>query len=473
MFPFWLSDERTKVSGRPVVTRLINNPGYWSVMPTANLSTTTTQVKQQYETFPYPYRDPAEDTRRVVRTFHDNLDLVNHYCYRGKRDYRRGFRVLVAGGGTGDATIFLAHQLADTDASIVHLDLSDASINVARQRARLHGLEEKITWIQGSLLELAEFNLEPFDYINCCGVLHHLDSPAAGLAALVSVLKDGGAIALLLYGRYGRIGVYQMQELMRLINRGEHDLQTMVDNTKEAFESLPYSNVLKRMAGGMANDASMNDAEFYDMFLHAKDRPFSVPEVYELLDGAGLELVEFCHTCFTNRSLYDYRHAFRSQRLRSQVEKLPPRQQQAAAELYWGAQVRHDFWASWRTDTIADPRDPQNVPFFSETARARGVRKSLLEVVDTPAEVWSASVKAAHCTKMSLKLVLNEVNRQWLRLIDGSRTTGEIVRTIAADAGLSYSEEEISNLCCKAFESLRMFDFVLLRHVSVPPANGP
>jgi len=432
-------------------------------MSTADLSPTTTQVKQQYETFPYPYRDPAEETRRLRRTFHDDLDLVNHYCFRGRRDFRRGFRVLVAGGGTGDATIFLAHQLADTDASIVHLDLSDASIDVARQRARRRGLEEKITWIQGSLLDAAALDLEPFDYINCCGVLHHLDSPAAGLAALVSVLKDDGAMALLLYGRYGRVGVYQMQELMRLVNHDEHDPQTMVDNTKEVFASLPYSNVLKRMAGGLADDGSMNDTEFYDMFLHAKDRPFSVPEVYGLLDGAGLQLIEFCHTRFTNRSLYDYRYAFRSEGLRRRLARLPRRRQQAAAELYWGAQVRHDFWASRRSDTIADPRHPQNVPFFSETAEASGVRKSLMQAVDAPAGVWNASVNAAHCTKLSLRLVFNEVNRQWLKLIDGRRTMGEIVRTIAQRGGPVRSEAEVWDLCCEAFESLRMFDFVLLR----------
>ena len=37
---------------------------------------------------------------------------------------------LVAGGGTGDATIFLAEQLRHTNARVVHLDLSAASIAI-------------------------------------------------------------------------------------------------------------------------------------------------------------------------------------------------------------------------------------------------------------------------------------------------------------------------------------------------------
>ena len=40
-------------------------------------------------------------------------------------------RALVAGGGTGDATIFLAEQLRHTDAQVVHLDMSSASIAIA------------------------------------------------------------------------------------------------------------------------------------------------------------------------------------------------------------------------------------------------------------------------------------------------------------------------------------------------------
>ena len=48
------------------------------------------------------------------------------------------------------------------------------------------------------------------------GVLHHLTDPPQGLAALKSILKDNGAIEIMLYGQYGRTSVSQMQELMRL-----------------------------------------------------------------------------------------------------------------------------------------------------------------------------------------------------------------------------------------------------------------
>jgi cyclopropane fatty-acyl-phospholipid synthase-like methyltransferase len=65
--------------------------------------------------------------------------------------------VLVAGGGTGDATVMLAQQLADAGgpAEIVHVDLSDASLGLAEARVRARGLTN-VTFNRMSLLDLRE-----------------------------------------------------------------------------------------------------------------------------------------------------------------------------------------------------------------------------------------------------------------------------------------------------------------------------
>ena len=79
----------------------------------ATLPDAQSAVTELYERHPYPHRDPEDERKRVIGTWLDNLDLLNHHCYRGERDFRRGFRALVAGAGTGDGTIFLADQLRD------------------------------------------------------------------------------------------------------------------------------------------------------------------------------------------------------------------------------------------------------------------------------------------------------------------------------------------------------------------------
>ena len=73
---------------------------------------------------------------------------------------------------------------------------------------------------RGSLLGLPEKGWAPFDYIDCCGVLHHLAEPAAGLAALVSVLAQGGGLGLMLYGELGRTGVYPAQRAIARLAGG-------------------------------------------------------------------------------------------------------------------------------------------------------------------------------------------------------------------------------------------------------------
>ncbi len=86
---------------------------------------------------------------------------------------------------------------------------------VARARAEARGLANIA--VQGSLLDLAGVGLGPFDYIDCCGVLHHLPDPAAGLAALVSVLAPGGGMGLMVYAPHGRTGVYMLQDALALL----------------------------------------------------------------------------------------------------------------------------------------------------------------------------------------------------------------------------------------------------------------
>jgi hypothetical protein len=72
----------------------------------------TDPVRDQYEVYPYPARDPRDEAKRLIETTQSHLDEINHYVYAGRRDFSRPFRVLVAGGGTGGVTVMLARRLA-------------------------------------------------------------------------------------------------------------------------------------------------------------------------------------------------------------------------------------------------------------------------------------------------------------------------------------------------------------------------
>ena len=69
-------------------------------------------IRSQYEAYPYPARDPAAEATRLITGSPSHILEIEHYVLAGAR--AGPLNVLVAGGGTGDAAIMLAQQLADS-----------------------------------------------------------------------------------------------------------------------------------------------------------------------------------------------------------------------------------------------------------------------------------------------------------------------------------------------------------------------
>lgn len=67
-------------------------------------------VRDQYEDLPYPPRDPKDDENRIM-VLMNNLPIINHRCFAGQQKFDENFRMLVAGGGTGDAAIYHGEEL--------------------------------------------------------------------------------------------------------------------------------------------------------------------------------------------------------------------------------------------------------------------------------------------------------------------------------------------------------------------------
>ena len=150
----------------------------------------------------------------------------------------RDFRTLIPGGGTGFSTLYLAEQLNDTNAEIVYVDASAKSREVAQTRAKIRGLSN-IIWIRDYMEHLPQLGLdveEKFDFVSCQGVLHHMKIPLKGLNTLKDALHEEGGMDLMLYARYGRTGVEQMQLLMRLVNEGVYDYKQKIENTKKIYQ---------------------------------------------------------------------------------------------------------------------------------------------------------------------------------------------------------------------------------------------
>jgi len=417
-------------------------------------------VRDQYEAYPYPVRNPEDERIRIENSWHDFLEVINFYCFKGKQNFSGPFRVLVAGGGTGDQTIFLAEQLRhNRRAEVIHLEISTTSTAIAKRRAEVRKLTN-ISWLQHSVLDLPTLPVGRFDYINCAGVLHHLESPPAGLQALKSVLKEEGAIMLMLYGKYGRTGVYQVQELLRGINVNEASPQGKLENAKAVLQSLPRTNWFKRGEELIGDHKEFGDAGIVDLFLHAQDTPFTVGEIYELVEGCGLQVIELIER---GRSKYMLETYVRDPKLLEKVRDFPRKERQAIAELLAGDMIVHNCYAAMNGDTVAKVEDLRNVPFYF-LYTPENIADLIEKRPGQPVSIKGALFDA------TIEFMPGKYTPHIFRHLDGELSLREIFELVRKDVGLSEQtlpNEALLNEFRPTYERLNNVGWMLLRHKSV------
>ena len=288
------------------------------------------QVKDQYEAYPYPERDPKDEAKRLIVGSPSHPLEIDHFLFAGQRDWSRPLRALVAGGGTGDGLVQLAQMLtqAGKPYEITYVDLSRASRKLAEARIRARKLKH-VRFITGSLLDAP--GLGPFDYIDCCGVLHHLPDPAAGFRALHRALAPGGGLGFMVYAPYGRSGVYPLQEAFGALYGGLPP-QARLTAARKIVAALPQGHPFS--GNPNLGDHHDSDAGFYDLLLHSQDRAFDIPQLVAMMEETGWELGGF-----TIPALYDL------SRITPLPDHLDPVQAMAVAEKLRGTIKTHVGYA--------------------------------------------------------------------------------------------------------------------------------
>ena len=379
---------------------------------------TDAQLAAQYEAFPYPKRDPRDEAKRLIVGSPGHLLEVDHWVFGAKRPASQPLNALIAGGGTGDATVMLAQQMAHAGrpGTVTWLDRSIASLKIAQARAAARKLTN-IVWEQQSLLDLAGSGLGPFDYIDCCGVLHHLPDPAAGLRALVSVLAPGGGIGLMVYAPFGRTGVYMIQDALRLLAPADQRPAERLDVARRVMRHLPDTAWL-RLNNNMRDQSNGGDAGLYDLLLNPRDRAYTVMELNDLLAEAGLR-----PACWLEPLRYDPAVLLPDPRLRDRVARLPPIQRVALAESLAGNMSVHLVYClrSEQPDNRTDPFAMAAVPVLRE------VTGDVLAKAIRPDGTLSIGLDGLH-----IPVALPPLAAAILRQVDGKRSVGDIAAILAA-----------------------------------------
>lgn len=377
------------------------------------------QLAAQYEAFPYPARDPREEAKRLVVGSPSHLREVDHWIFGARRPTSQPLRALVAGGGTGDGTIMLAQQMAwaGRPGEVTWLDRSSAARKIAAARAEARGLDN-IRFIEGSLLELPGSDLGPFDYIDCCGVLHHLPDPLAGLRALAGALAPGGGIGLMVYAPHGRTGVYMMQDALRLLAPAEEAPPARVDIARRLWRQAPETAWLRKNPW-LTDHISGGDAGIYDLLLNPRDVAFTIPALEALVRAAGLHIA-----CLVEPVRYDPDSYLSDPKLRARTAALTPIERAALAEAITGNMGIHIAYCV-RADApeVLPPwEDPEAVPVLREMdgpTLARSLPKD--------------GVLPVSFDGLRVPLPLPRLAAAILQRVDGKRSLGAIADELAAN----------------------------------------
>lgn len=404
-------------------------------------------LRGQYENYPYPPRDPADEAKRLIAGSPSHICEIEHHILGGVRNTAEPYRILVAGGGTGDATVMLAaqHAAAGIDAEIVHLDISEASSAIAEARIKARGLTNT-KFIHGAIETIAGQGLGTFDYIDCCGVLHHLEDPVAGLKALREALNPGGGIGLMVYAPLGRTGVYHAQAMLQMI-AGDAPDPERISAARQLLGELPDTNWLKRNPY-VGDHLNQGDAGIYDLLLHRRDRAYSVPELAALVQQGGMRPVNFIDPARYEPSVY-----LTAADLVKGAAGLNWVQRCAFAELLAGNMKTHILYVvrdDNKTSTIAVPDTADTIPVMRDN--------------DGPS--LGAQIKPGMSLKVDMagvkiSLPLPDLAGPVLMLIDGERSLADIHAELQSTAKPAPDWETFKAQFDQLFSSLyglsRMF----------------
>ena len=184
----------------------------------------------------------------------------------------RGKRVLEIGCGIGTDTI----SFARAGARVTAVDLTEKSLEVARQRARVFGLEDRITFLQANAEKLSDYvPIEPYDLIYSFGVIHHTPHPDLVLEQIRKYVTPQSTVKIMVYNRWS----WKVLWILFVYGKGQFwKLNQLIAEYSEAQTGCPVTYSYSRADGRrwLENHGFQATATLVDHIF-----PYSIPEYKE------------------------------------------------------------------------------------------------------------------------------------------------------------------------------------------------
>ena len=155
----------------------------------------------------------------------------------------KGKKVLEIGCGIGTDTINFARH----GAQVTAVDLTEKSLEVARQRAEVFGLQDKIRFIQANAEQLSSYvPVEDYDLVYSFGVIHHTPHPERVIEELRKYVKSGGTVKIMVYNRWS----WKVLWILLVYGKGQFwKLNRLIAEYSEAQTGCPVTYSYSRSDG--------------------------------------------------------------------------------------------------------------------------------------------------------------------------------------------------------------------------------
>lgn len=201
--------------------------GYWNARP-CNIRHSPKQVGTE------EYFQEVEARKYMVES---------HIPSFADFDRWRGKKVLEIGCGIGTDTMNFARH----GASVTAVDLTEKSLEVARKRAEVFGLADRIRFFQANAEQLSSFvPMEQYDLVYSFGVIHHTPHPERVLEELRKYVKPGGTLKIMVYNRWS----WKVLWIVFIYGKGQFwKLDRLIAEYSEAQTGCPVTYSYSRRDG--------------------------------------------------------------------------------------------------------------------------------------------------------------------------------------------------------------------------------
>src|SRR5260370_39913994 len=155
----------------------------------------------------------------------------------------RGKRVLEIGCGIGTDPMNCARH----GAHVTSVDLSDQSLGVARRRAEVFNLQDRIRFYQADAEHLSDYvPVEAYDLIYSFGVIHHTPHPDNVMEQLRRYLKPETTVKIMVYYRWS----FKVFWILLGYGKGQFwKLDKLIATHSEAQTGCPVTYAYSRSGG--------------------------------------------------------------------------------------------------------------------------------------------------------------------------------------------------------------------------------